>query len=165
MAGEASFDVVSRVDPQEVRNAVQQALKELGQRYDFKGSASGIEQTEDTRLVLTSEDEHRLKAVVDILQTKLVRRSISLKSLDYGPVVPAQKGTVRQEITLKTGIEGDLARQMVKDIKGLKLKVQASIQEDQVRVSGKSKDELQKVIAFLKAQEYPLPLQFTNYRG
>ncbi|MBI5837147.1 MAG: YajQ family cyclic di-GMP-binding protein [Candidatus Eisenbacteria bacterium] len=164
MANESSFDVVSRVDLQELKNAVQQAQKEMSQRFDFKASASSIELAEEEKLVLVSDDEHKLKSVVDIVQGKLIKRGISLKCMDYGPVVPAQKGTVRQEITLASGLEGELAREIVKDIKGLKLKVQAAIQEDQVRVSGKVKDDLQQVIAFLKAREYKLPLQFVNFR-
>jgi uncharacterized protein YajQ (UPF0234 family) len=149
---------------QEVKNAVLQAQKELAQRYDFKGSMSSIELSGDEKLVLNSEDEIRMKAVLDVLQSKLIRRSVSLKCLEYKPLEPAQKGTVRQEIELKSGLESDMARQIVADIKALKLKVQAAIQAEQVRVSGKDKDDLQKVIAFLKAQEYKRPLQFTNYR-
>ena len=161
---DSSFDVVSRIDLQEVKNAVQQAQKEMTQRFDFKGSVSSIELAGEDQLVLVSDDEHKLKSVLDILQGRLIRRGISLKCLDYGPVVPAQKNSVRQEIGLQSGLAGDLAREIVKDIKGLKLKVQAAIQEDQVRVSSKSRDELQKVIVFLKPREYKLPLQFVNYR-
>ena len=164
MASESSFDVVSRVDLQEVKNALQQAQKELSQRYDFKGSSSSMELVEDKKLVLASEDEMKLKAVLDILQGKLVKRGVSLKCLEYGPIVPAQKGTVRQEVELQSGLEGELAREIVKDIKALKLKVQAAIQDEQVRVSAKAKDDLQQVIAFLKSKEYKRPLQFTNYR-
>jgi cyclic-di-GMP-binding protein len=159
-----SFDVVSRIDLQEVKNAVLQAQKEMSQRFDFKASVSSIELAEGDKLVLVSDDEHKLKSVVDIVQGRLIKRGISLKCLDYGKVEPAQKNSVRQEIGLQSGLAGDLAREIVKDIKALKLKVQAAIQEDQVRVSSKSRDELQKVIAFLKSREYKLPLQFVNYR-
>jgi cyclic-di-GMP-binding protein len=161
---DSSFDVVSRIDMQEVKNAVQQAQKEMSQRFDFKGSLSSIELAEGDKVVLVSDDEHKLKSVLDILQGRLIKRGISLKCLEYGTVEPAQKGSVRQEIGLESGLAGDLAREIVKDIKGLKIKVQAAIQEDQVRVSSKSRDELQKVITFLKAREYKLPLQFVNYR-
>ncbi len=165
MATDSSFDVVSRVDMQEVKNAVQQAQKELAQRYDFKGSTSGIDLQEgESKIVLTSEDEMRLKAVLDIVQSKLIKRGISLKCLEYGKIEPAQKATVRQEIILESGLDSELAREIVKDIKALKLKVQAAMQDEQVRVSSKSKDELQAVMNFLKGKEYKRPLQYTNYR-
>jgi uncharacterized protein YajQ (UPF0234 family) len=163
MASDASFDVVSKLDLQEVKNAVDQAVKEIGQRFDFKGSASGV-RLEDAGIVLVSDDEAKLKSVVKVLEERLVKRSISLKALDYGPVEPAAGGTVRQRAALQQGIPTDKAREIVKAIKGLKIKVQAAIQGDTVRVSGKKRDDLQAVIAHLKEGDYGLPLQFENYR-
>lgn len=165
MADQHSFDIVCEVSLQEVDNAVNQAMKEIGQRYDFKGSLSRIELDKaGKKLTLTSEDESRLKAVVDILQSKLVKRGVSLKALEYGKVEAAAGSTVRQEITLISELSGDQAKDIVKRIKNLKLKVQASIQEGKVRVSGKSKDDLQRVIQSLREADLPLPLSFTNYR-
>ena len=166
MATDSSFDVVSRVDLQEVRNALQQAQKELSQRYDFKGSQSSMDLSGESTLVLVSDDDHKLKSVVDILQGKLVRRGISLKSLEYGSVEPAQKGTVRQEIEIQSGLTADMAREVAKAIKDAKLKrVQAAIQGDTVRISAPSKDDLQSVIALLKQQDFGVELQFGNYRS
>jgi hypothetical protein len=165
MAQEFSFDVVSKVELQEVSNAVQQASKEIATRFDFRGSASKIEWDEkELTLTLTSEDEHKLKSVVDILETRLVKRGIALKALDFGKVEPAAGATVRQAVKVQQGIPSEKAREIVKAIKDRKLKVQVSIQADQVRVAGKSKDELQTVQTLLRASDFGLPLQFTNYR-
>jgi len=160
-----SFDVVSKVDLQEVSNAVQQASKEIATRFDFRGSASKIELKEkELELVLTSDDDHKIKSVIDILETKLVRRGVAVKALDFGRIEPAAGGTVRQVAKIQQGIPSEKAKEIVKAIKDRKLKVQASIQSDQVRVSGRAKDDLQTAIALLKERDFGLPLQFTNYR-
>lgn len=164
MAGANSFDVVSEVNLMEVSNAVQQAMKEIRQRFDFKGSVSDIT-LEGEALTLHSDDESRLKAVIDVLTTKLVKRGVSLKALEYGKIEPATKGTVRQVVTIRRGISADRAREIVKFIKGTGIRVQAQIQESQVRVSGKSRDDLQAVIQALKSRDFGLDLQFTNYRS
>ena len=165
MAKQNSFDIVSQVDMAEVKNAVNQATKELVQRFDLKGSNSSIELNDkDGKLVLGSADEFRLNAVNTILQQKLVRRGVSLKALTYGTVEPAAHGTVRQTVTLQQGIPIEEAREIVKIIKKSKLKVQASINDDMVRVSGKDRDTLQEVMALVKEQELPIDMQFTNYR-
>jgi len=165
VAQEFSFDVVSKVNLQEVANAVQQAGKEIATRFDFRGSVSKIELNEkDLNLTLTSDDAHKLKSVVDILETKLVRRGVALKALDYGKVEPAAGGTVRQVAKIQQGIPSEKAKEIVKAIKDRKLKVQASIQSEQVRVAGRAKDDLQEAIALLRARDFGLPLQFTNYR-
>jgi cyclic-di-GMP-binding protein len=165
MAQEFSFDVVSKVNLQEVSNAVQQASKEIATRFDFRGSKSGIELDEkELQLILTSDDEGKLKSVVDILETKLVRRGVAVKSLDYGKIEPAAGGTVRQVTMIQQGIPSEKAKEIVKTIKDRKLKVQAAIQADQVRVSGRNKDDLQEAITLLKGGDFGLPLQFTNYR-
>lgn len=166
MAAENSFDVVSKVDMQELNNAIQQALKEIHTRYDLKDSKSNIELNEkDSYLTLTSVDDYKLKAVTDILQGKLVKRGVSLKAFTYGAVEPAAGATVRQKATMTQGIPTEKAKEMVKTIKNSMLKVQASIQGDFVRVSGKDRDTLQQVIALLKQQDLGLDLQFTNYRS
>jgi hypothetical protein len=165
MPQDFSFDVVSKVDLQEVANAVQQASKEIATRFDFRGSASKIELREkELEVVLVSDDEHKLKSVIDILETKLVRRGVAVKALDYGKVEPAAGGTVRQVAKIQQGIPSERAKEIVKAIKDRKLKVQASIQADQVRVAGRSKDELQTAMAIVKEGDFGLPLQFTNYR-
>ena len=164
MAASNSFDVVSEVNMMEASNAVQQAMKEIRQRFDFKGSVSDITLEEDT-ITLHSDDESRLKAVIDVLTTKLVKRSVSLKSLQYGKIEPAAKGTVRQVVTVQRGIPTEKAKEIVKFIKGTGIRVQATIQENQVRVSGKNRDDLQAMIASLKGQDFGLDLQFTNYRS
>jgi uncharacterized protein YajQ (UPF0234 family) len=165
MAKQNSFDIVSQVDMAEVKNAVNQATKELIQRFDLKGSNSSIELNDkDGHLVLASADEFRLNAVNGILQQKLVRRGVSLKALTYGTVEPAAHGTVRQTVTLQQGIPIEEAREIVKIIKKSKLKVQSSINEDMVRVSGKDRDTLQEVMALVKEQDFPIDMQFTNYR-
>lgn len=163
MAADHSFDVVSKLDLQEVRNAVDQAMKEIGQRFDFKGSASRVT-LEEAGILLASDDDAKLKAVVKVLEERLVKRGVSLKALDYGEVEPAAGGTVRQRVALKQGIPTDKAREIVKAVKGMKMKVQAAIQGDSVRVSGKKLDDLQTVISHLKGADLGLPLQFENYR-
>jgi cyclic-di-GMP-binding protein len=160
-----SFDVVSKIEIPEVLNAVQQAQKEVQQRYDLKDSHSSIEFNEkDAKLVLASKDEFKLKAVVDILGSKLVKRKVPLKNLSFGAVIPAAGSTVRQEVTLQQGIPTEKAREIVKAIKDAKLKVQASIQGDFVRVSGRDRDTLQQAIQLLREADFGLEMQFTNYR-
>jgi hypothetical protein len=159
-----SFDVVSEVNWMEVQNAVQQAVKEISTRFDFKGSAAEIRHDSQEEIVLVGDDESRLRAVKDVLQSKLVRRGVSLKAIEEGAIEPAAKATVRQTLTLKAGLESEQAKDVAKFIRGLELKVQPTIQGDQVRVSGKKKDDLQAVMAALKAQEWPRALQFTNFR-
>ncbi len=165
MAEEHSFDIVSKVDLQEVSNAVQQATKEISQRFDFKGSKSSIDmQKENNEITLISDDEHKLKSVIDILQGKLIKRGISVKSLIYGKIEPALGGTVRQVITLQQGIAQDKAKEIAKIIKDTKLKVQAEIQKDQVRVRAKNIDDLQAVIKVLKGKDMGMHMEFANYR-
>jgi uncharacterized protein YajQ (UPF0234 family) len=160
-----SFDIVSEVNLQEVDNAVNQARKEIGQRYDFKGSSSSIELNQkDTQLVLHSDDENKIKSVIDVLQEKLIRRGVPLKSLEYGTVEPAAGGTVRQIVRLRVGIDKENGRLLVKTIKESGMKVQAQIMDDQVRVSGRKKDDLQAVMALLRKADLPFAVQFTNYR-
>ncbi|MGD2079897.1 MAG: YajQ family cyclic di-GMP-binding protein [Nitrospirota bacterium] len=162
---EHSFDVVSRTDLQEVSNAVGQAVKEITQRYDFKGSKSSIDFNRDAgELTLVSDDEFKLKSLVDVLQNKLVGRKVSLKSLNYGKVEPASGGTVRQAVKLQQGIPQDRAKEIVKLIKDMKIKVQAQIQGDQLRVRGKKLDDLQTVIQALKEKDFDFPMEFINYR-
>jgi len=161
-----SFDIVSLVEMPEVVNAVQQALKEIQTRYDLKNSKSEIELNEkDHKLTLASADEFKLRAVVEILESKLVKRKVPLKALTYGAVTPAAGSSVRQEVTLQNGIPTEKAREIVKAIKDTKKKVQASIQGDLVRVAGKDRDTLQDVIAFLKSKDFGIDMQFTNYRS
>jgi cyclic-di-GMP-binding protein len=164
MAQEFTFDIVSKTDMQEVANAVQQAQKELAQRFDFKGSKSSIELNGD-EIILISDHEGKLLSVKDILESKLVKRKVPLKSVAYEKVEQAAGGTVRQRAKIVQGIESEKAKSIVKTIKDAKLKVQASIQGDQVRIAGRNKDELQRVIALVKESDYGIPLQFTNYRG
>jgi len=160
-----SFDVVSVVDMPEVLNAVQQARKEMQTRFDLKGSNSEIDLNEkDKKIVVHSVDDFKLKAVVDVLQQKLAKRKVPLKNFSYGPIIPAAGSTVRQEINIQSGIPIEKSREIVKRIKDSKIKVQASIQGDLVRVSGKSRDLLQEVIHLLKGADFGLELQFTNYR-
>jgi len=164
MAGTNSFDVVSEVDLMEVSNAVQQAMKEIRQRFDFKASVSDIRLEKET-LTLDSDDESRLKAVIDVLTTKLVKRGVSLKALQYGKVEPAAKGSVRQVVTIQKGIPVEKAKEIVKFIKSSGIRVQSQIQENQVRVSGKNRDDLQAVIHALRGQDFGIDLQFSNYRS
>ena len=160
-----SFDVVSVVDMPEVLNAVQQARKEVQTRFDLKDSKSQIDLNEkDKKLVIQSVDDFKLKAVVDILQQKLAKRKVPLKNFSYGPIIPAAGATVRQEISIQSGIPVEKCKEIVKKIKDSKIKVQASIQSDLVRVSGKSRDLLQETIQLLKTADFGLELQFTNYR-
>ncbi len=165
MASDHSLDIVSRTDIQEVSNSVQQAMKEIGHRFDFKGSKSTIELNRDkNELTVLSDDEYKLKSVLDILQTKLVKRKISLKALQYGKIESALSGTVRQLITLQQGIHIEKAREIVKTIKSSKLKVQAEIQKDQVRVKAKKIDDLQSAIQLLKEKDFGIHMEFVNYR-
>lgn len=164
MAGQNSFDIVSNVDRAEVTNAINQTAKEVQQRFDFKGSNAAVALEADS-LVLTAEDETRLRSMNDILQQKLVRRGVPLKAFDYGKVEPAAGGTVRQTVAIQQGIPGEKAKEIVKFIKDTKAKVQAAIQGDVVRVTGKDRDTLQDVIAKLKAKDFGIDMQFTNYRS
>ena len=165
MADEHSFDIVCNVDMQEVSNAVHQAMQEITQRFDFKGSKSNIELEKTKGLItLVSDDEQKLKSVVDILQSKLVKRAISLKALQYGKIEQAAGNTVRQVITLQQGIPQEKAKEMVKLIKDTKMKVSAEIQKDQVRVRANKIDDLQTIMAKLKEKDFGIHLQFTNYR-
>lgn len=160
-----SFDLVSKIEIPEVSNAVQQALKEIQQRYDLKNSHSGIELNEkDNKILLTSQDEFKLKAVIDILEQKLVKRKVPLKGLTFGVVTPAAGSTVRQEVSLQQGIPIEKAREIVRVVKESKKKVQAAIQGDLVRISGKDRDTLQEVIHLLKETDFGIDVQFTNYR-
>ncbi|HSB72692.1 MAG TPA: YajQ family cyclic di-GMP-binding protein [Candidatus Methylomirabilis sp.] len=164
MAKECSFDIASKVDLQEVDNAVHQTTREISQRFDFKGSQVGVAR-EGLSLLLSAEDEFKLKQVLDILETKLVKRQVPLKALTRGKVQSAGGGTVRQDLTLQDGIPTEKAREIVKLIKGTKHKVQAQIQENQVRVFGRDKDELQAVMQFLRQQELGIHMEFMNYRS
>ena len=165
MADTFSFDVTSTVEMQEVKNAVDQTMKEIGQRFDFKGSQSRVTLKEkDHLLEVVADDDYKLKAVIDILKGKCVKRSVSLKALDYGKVEQALGGTIRQHITIQSGIVEDKAKAIVKSLKEKKFKAQAQIQGDQVRVQSKNKDELQAVIGFLKQEDFGIDLQFVNYR-
>ena len=160
-----SFDIVSKIELPEVSNAVQQAIKEIQQRYDLKDSHSNIElQEKDNKILLQSQDEFKLKAVIEILEQKLVKRKVPLKGLVYGTITPAAGSTVRQEITLQQGIPIEKAREIVKAIKDSKKKVQASIQGDFVRVAGKDRDTLQEVMQLLRRSDFGIDMQFTNYR-
>ncbi len=162
---DSSFDVVSKVEMQEVKNAVEQALKEITQRFDFRGSKSDITlENNNQDLIVVSDDDYKLKAVLDILQSKLVKRGISPKALDMAKLESALGGTVRQKITLKQGVASEKAKEISKFVRDGKWKVQVQIQGDQLRVVSKSKDDLQAVIAALKQKDFDLPLQFTNYR-
>lgn len=164
MAAENSFDIVCKVDMQEVTNALDQARREIDTRYDLKGSKNEVK-LEKTDITLTVADEMKLKAVVDILQSKLHKRGVPLKALDYGDVEEASGGTLRQKIAIQQGIPIEKAREIVRLIKDSKVRVQVAIQEAQVRVSGKNRDDLQKIIALVKDQELGIALQFTNYRN
>ncbi len=165
MAEEHSFDIVCEVNMQEVLNAVDQSKKEIGQRFDFKGSKSSIDLDKNKgTITLIADDETKLKSVIDILQTKLVKRGVSLKALNYGKIEPASGNTVRQLITLQQGIPQERAKEIVKFIKDTKMKVSAEIQKDQVRVKAKKIDDLQSIIVKLKEKDFGIHLQFTNYR-
>jgi len=164
LAKQNSFDIVSTTDMTEVQNAVHQTMKEIRQRFDFKGSKSEVTQ-EDTDLVLISDDEYKLRAVIDILEQRLIKRKVSLKAMQYGRIENAAGGTVRQRVQIQQGIDSDKAREISKQIRNMKLKVQASIQGDSLRVSGKALDTLQTVIQALKEEDFGIDLQFTNYRS
>ncbi len=162
---ENTFDIVSKIDLNEVHNAVQQTSKEVQTRYDLKDSKSSVELNDkEHKILLASSDEYKLKAITEILGQKLVKRNVPLKGLEYGPVATASGGSVRQEIKLQQGIGTEKAKDIVKLIKDSKLKVQASIQGDLVRVSGKDRDSLQQAIALLRAKDFGIDMQFTNYR-
>jgi cyclic-di-GMP-binding protein len=163
MAGEESFDVVSDFDEQELRNALDQVRREIQQRYDFKGAYVDLVQ-EKTRIALVTDSDMRARAIKDLLESKAVRRNLSLKIFDWGEVVPAGGNKVRQEITLRRGLPDDLARKLVKLIRDEFPKVQPRVQGDAIRVAGKSRDELQKVIVRLRELDEAVPLQFENYR-
>src|SRR5438552_9822820 len=165
MAPQNSFDIVSRIDLQEIDNAINQAMKEVSTRFDFKGSKSKVHLEGKEKLILISDDEFKLKSLNDILQQKLVKRAVPLKGLQYGKPVPAADSTVRQEVNLQQGIPTEKAREIVKIIKDSKLKVQAAINGDLVRISGKDKDTLQQVIQLLKSREFDFDVQFSNYRS
>lgn len=165
MAADNSFDIVSKVDIQEVRNAIEQAIKEVRARFDLKDSNSEIKLEGNDSLQLASADEYKLKAVTEILQQKLVKRGVPLKSLEYGKVEPAAGSSVRQTVKLQQGIPGEKAKEIVKVVKESKKKVQASIQGDMVRITGKDRDTLQETIALLKRHDFGIDMQFTNYRS
>lgn len=164
MAQQNSFDIVSKVERAEIVNALDQTMKEVRQRFDFKGSHAAVV-LEEEELILTAEDETKLRNMNDILQQKLVRRGVPLKALSYGRVEPAAGGTVRQHVAIQQGIPTDKAKEVVKFIKDTKAKVQASIQGDTVRVTGRDRDTLQEVITALKAKDFGINMQFTNYRS
>jgi uncharacterized protein YajQ (UPF0234 family) len=165
MADISSFDIVSKVDMQEVDNAINQSRKEIVQRYDFKGSKTSVElKQKEFEIVLISDDDFRMKATIDILQSKFVKRNVPLKALTYSPVEPAAGGLVKQTIKLQNGIDKENAKLIVKMIKDAKLKVQGQIMEDQVRVSGKSKDDLQSIMAMIRQADFKFAVQFVNYR-
>lgn len=164
MAKDCSFDVVSEVDMQEVDNAVNQAIKEIGQRFDFRGSKASIS-LEGAEIKVVADDDYKLKNVIDILQAKVIKRGISLKNLDYGKVEAGFSGTARQIIKVKKGIDKENAKDVISSIKNSKLKVQAQLMDDQVRVSGKNKDDLQNAIAHLKQGNFKIDLQFVNFRS
>lgn len=164
LASDASFDVVSKIDQQELDNALNQARKEIAGRFDFKNSKTEIAYDGKKNITVSSDDELKMKNVMDIISSKAVKRGIDLKAFDFGKVEPATQNTVRQSISLRSGIPKEQSKPLMEAIKGLKLKVTAQYQDEQLRVSGKSRDDLQKVIAHLKAMDFELPLQFVNYR-
>lgn len=164
MPQDFSFDIVSKTDMQEVSNAIAQAKKELATRFDFKGSKSEIELKAD-ELILLSDDELKLKSLKDIVEEKLIRRKISLKSIDYQKIEDATLGSVRQKAKILQGIESEKAKAIVKAIKDAKMKVQASIQGEQLRVTGRSKDDLQKAMQLVRDKDFGVALQFVNFRG
>lgn len=167
MAKDASFDVVSEVDLQEVRNAVDQASREIAQRFDFKNTGSAIELTEQgdkPTIVVRSNTEQKVKDCVKVLEEKLVKRKIAIKALDPGKIEPAAGGTARQTLTINQGISTEKAKEIVKYVKDMKTKAQASVQGDQVRITSKSRDTLQEIIESLKSNDFGIPLQYTNYR-
>jgi uncharacterized protein YajQ (UPF0234 family) len=165
MADQNSFDVVSKVDMQEAKNAIDQALKEIHQRFDFKGTKTELTLKEkESELLIVSDDEYKLKSVVDILTAKLIKRNVSVKAFEFGTVEPALGGTVRQTAKIQNGLAIEKAKEIVKAVKEGKFKAQAQIQGDQLRVVSKSRDELQVVITFLKSKDFGVDLQYINYR-
>jgi len=165
MASENSFDIVSKIEMQEIKNAIEQAMKEVAQRFDFKGSKSEIKLEEkNNEILVSSDDEYKLKSLLDILQSKLVKRGISLKALTYEKIESALGGTVKQNIKLQQGIPSEKAKEVVKVIKETRLKVQSQIQGDQVRVTGKNRDDLQAIIKLLRERDFGIDMQFINYR-
>jgi uncharacterized protein YajQ (UPF0234 family) len=164
MAADNSFDVVSKVDMQEVKNAIDQATKEVNARFDLKNSKSEIKLEADDAIQLASADEYKLQAVIEILQQKMIKRGISIKALVMGKVEPAAGSSVRQKITLTQGIASDKAKEIVRVLKDSKKKVQATIQGDTVRITGKDRDTLQEAIALLKGHDFGIEMQFTNFR-
>jgi cyclic-di-GMP-binding protein len=163
LPSDASFDIVSRIDRQELDNALNQARKEIENRFDFKHSKTSIESNEKT-ITLISDDELKMRNVVDIVQAKAIKRGVDIKAFEFGAVEPAASNTVRQVVTLRAGIPKDKSKPIMETIKALKLKVAAQYQDEQVRVSGKNRDDLQKVIAAIKDLDFEFPLQFVNYR-
>lgn len=160
-----SFDIVSKTDPQELRNAVDQASKEINNRFDFKGSASKIDYDGGNSLTLQSDDEYKLSQVIDVLENKIIKRGLSIKAFDFtGKKTPASGNTVKLQVPVQNGIEQDQAKQITKMIKDSKLKVQAQIQGDQLRISSTKKDLLQEAIGLIKKADLPFDVQFTNYR-
>jgi uncharacterized protein YajQ (UPF0234 family) len=164
MAADNSFDVVSKVDMQEVKNAIDQATKEVNARFDLKNSKSEIKLEADDAIQLASADEYKLQAVIEILQQKMIKRGISIKAMEMGKLEPAAGSSVRQKITLTQGIASDKAKEIVRVLKDSKKKVQASIQGDTVRIVGKDRDTLQEAIALLKGHDFGIEMQFTNFR-
>ena len=162
MAKENSFDIASKVNLEEVNNALHQTMKEVKQRFDFKGSTSEV-RLEEKELVLTSDDEYKLKSLIDIMQQKLVKRKVPLKALSYGKIESAL-GTVRQRVSIQQGIPSEKAKEIVRFIRDTKLKVRSTIQADSVRIAGRDRDTLQKVIALLREKDFGIDMQFTNYR-
>lgn len=166
MAGQSSFDIVSKVDLQEVQNAVNNATREIAHRFDFKGAKAEIKLDEKTsKLILSCDDAEKMKQLVDVLRQKMVARNLPLRAFTYGKVEPAGGRTVRQEVTMQSGIPSEKAKEIVKLIKNTKLKVQAAIQDEQVRVTGKSRDDLQDVMKLLKANDLGIDMQFVNFRS
>lgn len=163
MSSESSFDIVSKMDMQELNNAINQTEREIENRFDFKGSKSSLKLDKDA-LVIASDDEYKLNAVIDILQSKMVKRGLSLKNVEYGKIEPASLGTVRQRLSLKQGIDQENSKKINILIRDSKLKVKSQIQGDQIRVSGKSKNDLQAVMQLLRKADLPLDLQFTNLK-
>lgn len=163
MSSESSFDIVSKMDMQELTNAIHQTEREIDNRFDFKNSKSSLKLEKDA-LIITSDDEFKLNAVIDILQSKMVKRGITLKNLDFGKVEPASLGSVRQRLGLKQGIDQENAKKINILIRDSKLKVKSQIQGDQIRVTGKSRDDLQQIIQILRKEDLPLDLQFVNMK-
>ncbi len=163
MAKENSFDIDSKVNLEEVNNALHQTMKEVKQRFDFKGSTSEVRLDEE-ELILTSDDEYKLKSLIDIMQQKLVKRKVPLKALSYGKTESALGGTVRQRVSIQQGISSEKAKEIVRFIRDTKLKVRSTIQADSVRIAGRDRDTLQKVISLLREKDFGIDMQFTNYR-